>query len=380
MFDLTEHQKMIRDEVRAFARGDLLPKAAERDEKHIFPAAEFKRLAELGIMAMNVPEALGGSEVGVVAYALAVMELAYVDASVTVGMAVTNMVCEIVTKYARPEIAKRFVPAVASGELLCGSFALSEAGSGSDAGAMQTRAQLVGDKWVLNGTKLWITSADHAGLFVVWARTETDVKGAKGVSAFLVPGGTPGMQVGRAERKMGLHGSTTCELLFEDCAIPAEYLLYERGKGFSVAMTALDGGRIGVGSQGWGIGAAALDAAKSYIKQRKQFGKTLAEFQINQFKVADLATQRDAAWLLLMRAAHLKETDRPFTREASMAKVYATEWANRCCGEALQMHGGVGYTMDYPVERYLRDARVTTIYEGTSEVQRIVISREELAD
>ena len=292
----------------------------------------------------------------------------------------TNMVAEVLVKFAKPEVAALYVPKIASGVYPAGSFALSEESAGSDPGGMKTRAVKKGDRWVLNGTKLWITSATHAGVFVVWARTEPDIKGPGGLSAFVVPADAPGLTVGKAERKLGLLGSSTCELVFEDCEIPEDHLLFERGRGFRVAMMALDGGRIGIGSQAWGIGCAALDAAKEHVKQRKQFNQALADFQGTQFKISQLATERDAAWLLIMRAAALKEEGRPFTREASMAKLYASEWANRACGESIQMHGGIGYTKELPVERYFRDARVTTIYEGTSEIQRIVIAREELKD
>ncbi len=380
MFEPNEQQQMIRDEVRHYARGVLVPRAARRDEEHIFPAEEYREMAGLGLLAMNVPEQYGGSEVGVVAYAMAVQEVAYADASVAVGLSVTNMVAEALVKFAQPEVVERYVPKIASGEFTAGSFALSEESAGSDPGGMKTRAVKKGDRWILNGTKLWITSATHSGVFIVWARTEPDIKGPGGLSAFAVPADAPGLSVGKAERKLGLLGSSTCELVFEDCEIPEDHLLYERGKGFRVAMMALDGGRIGIGSQAWGIGCAALDAAKEHVKQRRQFGRALADFQGTQFKISQLATERDAAWLLVMRAATLKEEGRPFTREASMGKLYASEWANRACAESIQMHGGIGYTKELPVERYFRDARVTTIYEGTSEIQRIVIAREELTD
>ncbi len=373
---LSEQQELIRDAAKDYAQRRLEPRAAWRDETGTFPAKEYKEMAELGFLGMNIPESLGGSETGVLAYSLAVTEIAKADASVAVGMSVTNMVAEALTAFARDNVAKKHVPAICSGDYLAGAFALTEAGSGSDAGSLRTTANKVGDDYILNGAKIYITSADHAGVFIVMARSDRNQNGPKGVSAFAVPADTPGVTLGKKERKMGQHGSSTLEVLFEDCKIPASHLLAEEGQGFKVAMMALNGGRVGIGSLALGLGRAALDFSRDYSLERKQFGKPISTNQAIQWKLADMATTLDAAELLVRRAAWLKENKRPFTKEACMAKVYATETANEVCKEAIQILGGYGYVKDYPVERYYRDARVTTLYEGTSEIQRLVIARE----
>lgn len=374
-FEPDEQQQMIRDMVRSYAREELAPKALWRDETSTFPEAEYRQMAGLGLLGMNIPEEFGGAAVGVVAYSMAVTEIAYADASVAVGMSVTNMVAETLLTFGSPRVRSTYVPAICRGDAVAGAFALTEPGSGSDAGGLKTSAVRVGDEWVLNGTKQFITSADHAGVFVVWVRSEKGSKGTGGISAFAVPKDAPGLLLGKKENKMGLRGSSTLEVIFEDCRIPADHLLGEEGNGFRVAMMALDGGRIGISSQALGIGLAARDAARDYALQRRQFGRAIAEFQALQWKIADISTEMEASQLLVMQAAWLKEKKRPFTQEASMAKVYASEAANRACHEALQIHGGYGYVKEYAVERYYRDCRVTMIYEGTSEVQRMVIAR-----
>lgn len=379
-FRLNEHQEMIRDMVRDYARGELAPKAEWRDETGTFPADEYRQMAELGLLGMNVPEQYGGAAVGVVPYSLAITEVAKADASVAVGMAVSNMVAETICKFGSEDLKQKYVPEITSGRAIAGAFALTETGSGSDAGAMKTSAVLDGEHYVINGTKQFITSADHAGMFVVWARTDKTLKGTKGVSAFVVPGDAPGIQLGKKENKMGLKGSSTLEVIFDECRIPADHLLGEPLGGFRVAMNALDGGRIGVASQALGIGQAAMEAARDYALERRQFNHPIADFQAIQWKLADMATELEAARLLVLRAAWLKENRLPFTKEASMGKVYATETANKVCGEAIQIHGGYGYVKEYPVERYYRDVRVTTIYEGTSEIQRMVIGRHVLGE
>ena len=295
-------------------------------------------------------------------------------------MAVSNMVAETICKFGSEDLKQKYVPEITSGRAIAGAFALTETGSGSDAGAMKTSAVLDGEHYVINGTKQFITSADHAGMFVVWARTDKTLKGTKGVSAFVVPGDAPGIQLGKKENKMGLKGSSTLEVIFDECRIPADHLLGEPLGGFRVAMNALDGGRIGVASQALGIGQAAMEAARDYALERRQFNHPIADFQAIQWKLADMATELEAARLLVLRAAWLKENRLPFTKEASMGKVYATETANKVCGEAIQIHGGYGYVKEYPVERYYRDVRVTTIYEGTSEIQRMVIGRHVLGE
>jgi alkylation response protein AidB-like acyl-CoA dehydrogenase len=301
------------------------------------------------------------------------IEVSRACASTAVAMAVTNMVGEVICAFGTEEQKRRYVPRLTSGEYAAAAFALSEPSSGSDAGSLRTTARRASDRWVLDGQKQWISSGAHAGVMVVWARTGGP--GTAGISAFLVEGGTPGLEVGKPEDKLGLRASNTVPLTFEGCALPADALLGEQNGGFRIAMMALDGGRIGIASQSVGIGEAALSAATEYAKTRQQFGRAIGENQAIQWMLADCRTELDASLLLGLRAASLKEKGRPFSREASIAKLYASEAVNRITARALQIHGGYGYVKDYPVERYLRDARVTTIYEGTSEVQRMVIAR-----
>jgi alkylation response protein AidB-like acyl-CoA dehydrogenase len=374
-FRPSEQQQMIRDMVRDYARAELAPKAEWRDRTGTYPADEYRTMAELGLLGMNIPEQYGGADVGVVAYAMAIMEVAEADGSVAVGMSVTNMVAETILNFGNETLKRTYIPRITSGEAIAGAFALTEPTSGSDAGSMRTTADLVGNEWVLNGTKQFITSADHAGVFIAWARSARDVKGPKGVSAFAIPKDAPGLVLGKAEEKLGLKGSSTLQVIFDDCRIPKDHLLGEREGGFKIAMAALNGGRIGVASQSLGIGRAAFIAARDYACERQQFGKTIGSFQAIQWKLADMATALDAAELMIMRAAWLKENGKPYMQEASMAKVFATESANDVCAEAIQILGGYGYVKDYPVERYFRDCKVTTIYEGTSEIQRMVIAR-----
>jgi alkylation response protein AidB-like acyl-CoA dehydrogenase len=314
----------------------------------------------------------------VVAYSLAMMEIAQGDAATAVTMAVNNMVAETIVKFGTPAQKERYVPKICDGTYAAGSFALSEPHAGSDARAMRTTARKTGDGFVLNGSKQWITSGAHAGVFIVWAQTGDEKN--KAVSAFLVEGGTPGLVIGKPEDKMGLRASNTVAISFEDMHIPADALLSTEGAGFKIAMMALDGGRIGIASQSVGIGRAALAAAVEYAKERSAFGQAISDFQATQWKIADMETELSAAELLTWRAAALKEQGTPFTREASMAKLFASESANRAVAHAVQIHGGYGYVKEFPVERYYRDARVTTIYEGTSEIQRLVIARDVLKE
>jgi alkylation response protein AidB-like acyl-CoA dehydrogenase len=374
-FDLTEEQKMIRDMAREFARKEIEPVAAKNEREGHFPKNILKKMAELGLMGVNIPQEYGGAESGVVAYSLALMEIARACASTAVTMSVTNMVAEIINQYGSEDLKKKYIPRITSGEYVAGAFALTEPHAGSDAGAIKTTAVKKGDKYILNGSKVFITSGAYAGCIIVYAVTDKS-KGKKGISAFVVERGTEGLIIGKEEKKMGLKASNTVSLDFCDCAVPASNLLATEGKGFEIAMTALNGGRIGIASQAVGIADAALDAAIRYSLEREAFGKKISEFQAIQFKIADCATQLDAARLLTLRAAFLKEKKRSYTKEASMAKLFSTEVANRICAEAIQIHGGYGYIEDYNVERYYRDVRVTTIYEGTSEIQRIVIARE----
>jgi alkylation response protein AidB-like acyl-CoA dehydrogenase len=374
-FELTDTQRAVQETARAFARDQVAPAAAENDRLGRFPADLVRGLGELGLLAVNVPEAHGGSEAGAVAYALALMEIAAADCATAVTMAVTNMVGEIIARFGTEAQRARHLPRLASGEHLAGAFALSEPQAGSDAAAMRTRAVRRGDGWVLDGEKQWITSGDVAGVLVVWAKTDP-AAGSKGVTAFLVEGGTPGLVIGRHEKKMGIRASSTVALAFDGCEVPDSARLGDVGAGYRIALAALDGGRIGIAAQATGTIRAALEASVRYAKERQTFGVPIAEHQAIRFMLADLATEHDAARLLALRAAALKEAGLPFTREASMAKLFASEAAQRAVSHAVQIHGGYGYTDAFPVERYFRDARVQTIYEGTSEIQRLVIARE----
>lgn len=377
-FELTDEQRLIRDMARDFACKELAPVASKYDAEEHYPREELRHMAELGLMGVNIPAEYGGAEAGVVAYSLAMQEIAYGCAAASVTMAVTNMVGEVICAFGTEEQKREHVQRLTSGEYSAGAFALSEPHCGSDAAALSTKAVRQGDRWILDGEKTWITSGNTAGVMVVWARTGGP--GPGGVSAFLVTPDAPGFSVGRHEDKMGLRASGTVSLVFEGCELPENALLGDEGDGFKVAMMALDGGRIGIGSQSCGIARAALDEAKAYALERTAFGKPLTNLQAIQIKLADMATELEAARLLTLRAAWLKEQNRGFSKEASMAKLYASEAANRICAESLQIHGGYGYVKEFPIERHYRDVRVTTIYEGTSEVQRIVISRHVLRE
>ena len=374
---LTETQLLVQKTARDYATRVLIPQASAIDRDEQIPRPVLAGLAELGLMSVNVPVALGGAGAGVVSYALAMQEVARGCASTAVTMAVTNMVGEVIAAFGTEAQQKRCCPLLASGEWPAAAFALSEPEAGSDPGGMRTTAEPTGDGWTLGGAKQWISNASLAGVFVVWARTapkETH-PGARGISCFLVEGGTPGLKLTRAEDKMGLRGSNTSALELDGCRVPASALLGELNGGFKIAMMALDGGRVGISAQAIGIARAALEESVAYAKDRKQFDRPIADFQAIQWKLADMKTELDAAHLLCLRAAWLKEQRRVFSREASMAKVFATEAAFRACQEAVQIHGGYGYTREFPAERHLRDVRATMIYEGTSEIQRLVIGR-----
>jgi butyryl-CoA dehydrogenase len=376
--DLTEEQKLIRDTARAFAQSELAPVAAGLDrggDRQIF-YANLKKLAELGFMGLNAREEFGGSAAGVIAFSVALTEIARACASTAVTLSVSNMICEVIQAVGNREQCQRYIGKICSGEYLAGAFALTETGAGSDPAGMTTTATRDGEQWVLNGSKIFITSAPYAGVFVVWAVTDKAAPKGKGISCFLVEQHSPGLVIGKAEEKLGQHASATSELLLQDCRIPTSALLGRLNDGYRIAVGELAGGRIGIGSLALGIGLAAMDAATAYVLERRQFGRKLADFQAIQWKIADCYTELEAARLLLMNAAFSKEQGRSFGKEASMAKLFASEAANRACYEALQMFGGYGYTRDFPVERYARDARITTIYEGTSEIQRLIIARE----
>ena len=376
--ELTEEQKLIQDTARDFARAELEPLAAKLDREDDRPAflANLKKLAELGFMGLNVAGEYGGSEAGAVAFSLAMTEIARACASTAVTVSVNNMVCEVIQAVGSPEQKRAYIPRICSGEYAAGSFALTETGAGSDPAGMTTRAVLDGDQWVLDGSKIFITSAPYAGVFVVWAVTDREAPKGKGISCFLVEQGAPGLVIGKQEEKTGQHASATNELVFENCRIPKEALMGKLNDGFRIAVGELAGGRIGIGSLGLGVGLAAMDFATRYVTERSQFGQKISNFQAIQWMIADAYTELEAARLLLMQAAFRKESGRSFAKEASMAKMYATEAANRACYSAVQMLGGYGYTRDFPVERYARDVRITSIYEGTNEIQRLIISRE----
>ncbi len=378
---MTETQELVQRAAREFAERVVLPRAAQIDATGSVPAEVYRGLAELGLMAVNVPQELGGAGAGVVAYALALQEIARACASTAVGMSVTNMVGETIARYGTTEQRGRWCPELARGDRGLGSFALSEPDAGSDPGAMRTTACRDGSEggaagkdegWAIDGAKQWISHGDLAGLLVVWARTGPADSGVRGISCFVVEGGAAGLRVGRPEDKMGLRGSHTVPLEFSGCR---GALLGAENEGFKIAMTALDGGRIGIASQAIGIARAALEESVAYAKDRRAFGVPIAEHQAIAFKLADMRTHLDAAHLLAMRAAGLKEDGRPFTRESAMAKLFASETAVAVCNDAVQIHGGYGYVREFPAERHLRDARVTTLYEGTSEIQRTVIAR-----
>jgi alkylation response protein AidB-like acyl-CoA dehydrogenase len=379
MFQLTEEQKMIREMTRDFARNTVAPRAEEVDRHHRYPADTIAQMAELGLMGVEVPEEWGGAGMDALCYAIAVEEISAACASTGTIMSAHNSLCVApIMKFGTDAQKKKYLVPLAQGKII-GCLGLTEPSAGSDAGAIKTRAVPDGDSWVLNGTKLFITNGREAGVSVVLARSE-DEPGNKGMTAFIVPTDAPGFSVGKIEDKLGIAGSSTAELVMEDCRIPKDNLLGERGSGFKVAMYTLDGGRIGIASQAVGIAQGALDAAVRFAKERVQFGKPIAAFQAIQFMLADMATEIDAARLLTWRAAAMKMAKVPYSKESAMCKLFAAEVAERVTNKAVQIHGGYGYTKDYPVERFFRDAKITSIYEGTSEIQRIVISREVLKD
>ena len=372
-YQLNEEQKIIQAMVRDLAREVILPGAAERDKTKEFPAGNIKKMAELGLMGMGVPAEYNGAGVDTISYSLALQEIGYACASTAVIMSVHNSVsCGPIYRFGSDYLKENYLKPLAAGEKL-GCFAITEPSAGSDPASQKTTAKKDGDSYILNGTKAWITSGKSSDVVVCSAYTDKSKK-HRGISAFILDKGLPGFIVGPNEDKMGQKASDSTSLIFEDCRVPAENLLGEEGQGFIIAMTALDEGRIGIASMSVGIGQACLDAAISYAKEREQFGTSLSKFQGLRWMMADMAVQVEAARLLTFNAAAMKDNKERFTAEASMAKLFASETANKVAYKALQIHGGYGYSKEYPVERYYRDARVTTIYEGTSEVQRIVIA------
>ena len=371
-FSLTDDQREIQALARDFAHAEIEPYAASWDREHRFPTEVFEKLAELGLLGVCIPEELGGAGADFISYILVLEELSRADAGVGVTVAVhTSAVTLPILAYGTEEQREQFVPPLASGGVL-GAFALTEAESGTDAASLRTAATADATGWQITGTKQWISTASAAGTILLFARTDPETEGARGISAFLLD--RDQIEVSRVEEKLGLNSSITNALRI-DSHVPADRLLHEEGKGFSVAMSTLDGGRIGIAAQAVGIAQAAFDVARGYALERRQFGRPIAEFQAIQWKLADMATEIDAARLLVHRAAWLKQQGQPHSAEGAKAKLFASEMARRQTGEAIQVLGGYGYSKEFPVERYYRDAKVTEIYEGTSEVQRIVIAR-----
>jgi len=377
-FQLTPEQEMIRLMARDFAKKELEPFAGEWDRKETFPDKAVRKMGGLGLMGMMIPVEYGGAGAGAVSYSLALQEIAYACASTAVTMSVTNLSSDPILMFGSEEQKQRYLAPLARGEML-GAFAVTEPDAGSDPAGMTTRAEEKGDHYLVNGSKIFITNGSYADVIVLITRIGPE-KSNRGLSAFLLTKGTPGFRIGRKEDKMGLRASNTVELLFDDCRIPKENLLGKEGIGFKIAMVALDSGRIGIASQSLGIARACLHEAVAYAKTRKQFGKNIGSYQAIQWMIADTAAEIEAAHWLTLYAADKKDQGLPFTREASMAKLFASEMANRAAYSAVQIYGGYGYMKEYKVERLYRDARVTTIYEGTSEVQRIVIAREVLEE
>jgi len=374
-FSLSEEQALIRDTLRQFVAAEVLPGAAEMDRTCRFPSAAVERLSELGLLGMTIPEAYGGTGLDSLTATVAVEELARGSASLAVTVSVSNSVCAgPIVRYGTEEQRRRYLPLLARGEIL-GGFSLTEPDSGSDASRLRARAVRDGDSYVLSGDKAWVTNVQVGRLFVVLAVTDPS-QGARGLTAFLVESDFPGFSFGKVEDKMGLRSSLTGSILLQDCRVPAGSRLGEEGQGFKIAMVTLDGARIGIGAQAVGLARACLEESVAYARQRQAFARPIGELQAIQFMLADMATAIEGARLLVHRAAWLKDQGGvPYTREASMAKLFATEMVNRVAYQAVQIHGAYGYSREYPVERYFRDARVTTIYEGTSEIQRLIIAR-----
>ena len=374
-FELTESMTMLRDSAKEFADKRLKPGALAWDEREAIPAEVYREGAQLGFFGLSVPEAFGGLGVDPLAYAAAMEELARGSAAFQVCVTVHNsLVCAAIVKHGAEEQKKKYLPKLAAGDWV-GAYCLSEPNAGTDAGSLATFAADQGDHFLVNGTKAWVTNGGFAQVFVVFVSTHREA-GSRGIACLIVEKGMPGFSVGKKEKKMGLRASDTRELVFQNAKIPKGQLLGPVGGGFKIAMSLLDSGRVGIAAQSVGIGRAALEEAVSYAKERKQFGKTLASFQLTQAKIADMATNLDAARLLVYRAASLLAEGKKCTKEASMAKSFASRAANKACFDALQIHGGNGYIREFPVERYFRDARVTEIYEGTTEVQSLIVARE----
>ena len=374
-FTLTSEQELIQKTAREFAKEHLAPGVIERDDKAEFPTEQIKVMGELGFMGMMVPEEWSGAGFDTLTYVIAMEEIAAVELATSTIMSVNNsLVCQLLVDYGTEDQKEKYLKPLAIGEKL-GAYSLSEPESGSDASNMRTFAKKEGDHYVINGTKNWVTNGINGDIVILFCMTEKSV-GYKGISAFVVEKGTLGLSTGKKENKLGIRASDTCELYFENCRIPGENMIGEEGQGFKVAMKALGGGRIGIAAQALGLARAALDASISYAKERKQFGKSIGEFGAIQNKLADIATEIDAARMLVWRAAKLKDDGKNYYRESSMAKLYASSTAMKAATECVQIHGGYGYMQEYGVERLMRDAKITQIYEGTSEIQQLVIGRD----
>ena len=374
-FHFTEEEQDILDMLKDFCVKEVAPKAAEVDENERFPEETWHALGEMGMMGVPFPEEYGGADMSYLTYIAACEELAKHCATTSVMVSAhTSLCCWPIYQFGTEEQKQKYLPKLCSGEWL-GAFGLTEPGAGTDSAMQKTTAVLdeSGENWVLNGSKIFITNAGYADVFVIFAMTDKE-KGDKGISAFIVEKGTPGFKVGAHEKKMGIRGSSTCELIFEDCVVPKENLLGERDKGFKIAMMTLDGGRIGIAAQSLGIAQGCIDQTLPYIQQRIQFGRRISQFQNTQFQLADLQTKVDAARLLVYRAAQAKQDGEAYSHLAAMAKLFASDVANQVTRECVQLVGGYGYSREYPFERMMRDAKITEIYEGTSEVQRMVIS------
>lgn len=372
-FTLTKEQEMVRNVMREFAENEVKPIAAEIDETERFPRENVEKMARYNMLGIPFPEELGGAGGDELAYAIAVEELSRVCGTTGVILSAhTSLGCWPIYKYGTEEQKQKYLVPLAKGEKL-GAFALTEPNAGTDAAGQQTIAVEDGDNYILNGSKIFITNGGQADVYIVFAMTDKS-KGTRGISAFIVEKDTPGFTIGKIEDKMGIRASSTAELIFQDCAVPKENLLGELGKGFKIAMTTLDGGRIGIAAQALGIAQGALDETVQYLKERKQFGRSLSKFQGLQWMVADLGTEIEAARLLVYRAAYNKANGLPYNKEAAMAKLFAANTAMNVTTKCVQLHGGYGYTKDYPIERMMRDAKITEIYEGTSQVQQMVIA------
>jgi alkylation response protein AidB-like acyl-CoA dehydrogenase len=374
-YDLTAEQDLFRQTLRDFSLREIVPIAHELDEKEEFPRATVAKMGELGLLGLLVPEAYGGAGASTLDYALAIEEISWADAAHSVVISVNNsLVCEPIFNFGTEDQRQRFLPALAAGTYV-GAYCLTEPNSGSDAANMRTEARRDGDTFVLNGTKSWITNGGEAGLYLLYAVSNFDVPRARGITAFLIPADTPGLRAGAKEKKLGIRASSATQIFLEDCRVPAAAVLGNVDEGFRIAMATLDGGRIGIGAQALGIAQRALDESVRYSKEREAFGHAIADFQGMQWRMADMATRIEAARLLVYRAARMKDAGQPFGKEASMAKLFASETAMFCAHAAVQTFGGYGFSRDYPVEKLFRDAKITEIYEGTSEIQRLVISR-----